>query len=592
MKKIFKTCLFSLFIFILFSLCHNVKANSINKISMDIYVDSNGNALVTEVWDCYANQGTEVYHPYYNLGNSKIQNLTVSEGNTNYTTLSSWNTSGTLNSKAYKCGINRISNGVELCWGISKYGSHTYTIKYDITNFVSELTDSQMIYWTLIPYDFSTSIGNVYIKIHTNFTIPNTIDVWGYGNTGTAYVYNGYIEMQSDGKLPTSDYMTILVKFPKGTFHLQNNINKDFNYYYEMAEEGAVHNSGSSKEEMNPLFAMFLCLFSLLPFIIMVFAIIAIFCTKTKYDYGPEGKTISRNVDYYRDIPCKKDVFRAYYIGFQYEIIKNKTDILGAIILKWLKDSLIRVEQKETNSIFKKENTIIVLNQTTSAAFKDKKEKELFSMLYTASKDGILENKEFERWCSNSYSKILSWFDNIISREQEKLVNEGLIIEEKEKCFKIFTRKVYKFMPELRQEALELAGLKRYLLDYSLIKEREAIEVHLFEEYLIYAQILGIAKTVAKQFKDLYPEVIEESNFNSYDNIMFIHACAYSGISHANSAKSRAESYSSGGGGFSSSGGGGGSFGGGGGRRRFPLKQTRNRTVHFTKFPSYFFIYL
>ena len=37
------------------------------------------------------------------------------------------------------------------------------------------------------------------------------------------------------------------------------------------------------------------------------------------------------------------------------------------------------------------------------------------------------------------------------------------------------------------------------------------------------------------------------------------------GISAANTAKSRAESYSSGGGGFSSGGGGGGSFGGGGG---------------------------
>ena len=76
---------------------------------------------------------------------------------------------------------------------------------------------------------------------------------------------------------------------------------------------------------------------------------------------------------------------------------------------------------------------------------------------------------------------------------------------------------------------------------------------------------MGIAKKVAKEFKDLYPEVIEQSNFSSYDNIIFIHTCSTSGIRSANSAKSRAESYSSGGGGFSSGGGGGGSFGGGGG---------------------------
>ena len=84
----------------------------------------------------------------------------------NYTTLNSWNTSGSLSSKAYKCGINKISNGVELCWGISNYGSNTYTVKYTITNFVSSLADCQMVYWTLIPYDFSNSIGSVKIKIH------------------------------------------------------------------------------------------------------------------------------------------------------------------------------------------------------------------------------------------------------------------------------------------------------------------------------------------------------------------------------------------------------------------------------------------
>ena len=50
-----------------------------------------------------------------------------------------------------------------------------------------------------------------------------------------------------------------------------------------------------------------------------------------------------------------------------------------------------------------------------------------------------------------------------------------------------------------------------------------------------------------------------------FDNIIFINMCASSGIFHAESARTRAESYSSGGGGFSSGGGGGGSFGGGGG---------------------------
>ena len=62
-----------------------------------------------------------------------------------------------------------------------------------------------------------------------------------------------------------------------------------------------------------------------------------------------------------------------------------------------------------------------------------------------------------------------------------------------------------------------------------------------------------------KEFKDLYPEIIEQSNFTSYDNIVFIHMCSSRGITQANAAKSRAQSYSSGVGGFSSGGAGVGS---------------------------------
>ena len=272
MKRIFRTFFITLFAFVLFSLGKCAFASSIDKISMDIYVDSSGNAHVTEVWDCRPTQGTEVYHPYYNLGRSEIKNLSVSEGSTVYTTLSSWNTSGSLSSKANKCGINRISNGVELCWGIGNYGSHKYTVKYVITNFVAELSDSQMIYWTLIPYDFSNPIGSVYIKIYADSPIADNIDVWGYGNYGgTAYVYDGYIEMQSDGRLSSNEYMTILVKFPLGTFNTTNELDHDFDYYYDMSQEGATSYNGSSSSGFK---SFIIGLLNFLPY--LLFFVIAI----------------------------------------------------------------------------------------------------------------------------------------------------------------------------------------------------------------------------------------------------------------------------------------------------------------------------
>ena len=554
MKKTLKTLLLTLLFFIALALFSNVKANSISKISLDIYVDSYGTAHVTESWKCSASNGTEVYHPYYNLGNSQIQNLTVSDETRTYDTLFSWSTSGSLSSKAYKCGINKISDGVELCWGISTYGSHTYTVKYNITNFVSELSDgNQMIYWTLIPYDFSNTIGSVYIKIYADRYMPNTIDVWGYGNTGYTYVYDGYIEMDSDGKLPSNNYMTILAKFPNGYFNTSNKLNHDFNYYFNMAEKGTRENPKNKTSTI----VKTLNFISISLFVgLWVFILTTISISTPKFNLGITKKELKNSKDYFRDIPCD-NIYKAYYLAYQGGILKNTTDILGAIILKWIKDDIVTI--KELNK-----KSAIILSGANTSKITDNKELELFNMLDKASKDGTLENKEFENWCKTNYNKILKWFDEIIKREQNKLITSREIILEKRKIL-FMTKSYYNFQPSLTEELKHIANLKKYLLDYTLIKDREAIEVHLFEEYLIYAQMLGIAKQVAKQFKELYPEIIQESCYSTYDNFLFINAWCASGITSANTAKARANSYSSGGGGYSSSGGGGGSFGGGGG---------------------------
>ena len=251
--------------------------------------------------------------------------------------------------------------------------------------------------------------------------------------------------------------------------------------------------------------------------------------------------------------------------------MKNKTDILGAIILKWLKAGIIRTEQRDGGKIFKKEETVIILGDEVTKKFDNEREESLFHMMHVASKDGILENKEFERWCKSSYERILGWFDNILKDQRMSLAADGLLKSEGKGLFGT----KYIATQELKEEALHIAGLKRFLLEYTLIQDRYAIEVELFENYLIYAQLLGIAKQVSKQFKELYPDMIEQTNYSSYDNIIYINHVSSSGVSSANAARAAAESYSSGGGGFSSGGGGGGSFGGGGGRRRFSLNQAR-----------------
>ena len=219
-----KKCL--MFLLCLMFSINIVYANDIKKITMDIYVDNNGYAHVTEEWTATLSSGTEGYKPYYNLGNSEITNYKVSLNNTYYQTLSYWDIDASFQEKSYKAGINPIDNGYELCFGISEYGTNTYKMEYTITNFVSKTEDSDMIYWQLVPYELSDKPDYVYIKIYSDFLYDKDLPVWGYGNYGGyAYVYDGYIELIHEDELQSDEYMTVLVKFPKGTFNTSSSLN-------------------------------------------------------------------------------------------------------------------------------------------------------------------------------------------------------------------------------------------------------------------------------------------------------------------------------------------------------------------------------
>ena len=562
-RKLSRFCMFLLLLFLYI----DVYANNINSINMDIYIDINGNAHVKEIWNTYLNQGTEGYRAYTNLGGASISNFSVSDNTKMYTTLDYWNTSASFNNKAYKAGINRINNGVELCFGISKYGSNKYTLTYDINDFVVDLNDSQMIYWNFVNRDLASLTDSVYIKIYADHSFSNSLNVWGYGNYGGyAYVYDGYIEI-SNYSLDSDEYMVGLVKFDKGTFNTTNHINQEFQYYYDMAEDGAVDYVDDEKNGFNIFIIIMNIILTALSFIIPIIVMIfAINSTKNKagtykLDFGTTGSKLPKDVNMFRDIPCNKDIIRAYWVANSYGLVKQKTDFLGAILLKWLKQKHIEIKSNTVGTIFKKENTCIVF-QTQVPNLDNQLEKDLYSYMYIASKDGILESREFEKWCKNNYSKILNWFDKILDYESDILVDEGMLTKESKKVLGIFNSTVYSVNPKMYEEAIQMKGLREFFKYFKNMEDKKAIEVMLWEEYLMYAQIFGVAKEVAEQFKKLYPDVITDYN---YESVVFVRNITYTGMVSANTARSRAQSYSSGGGGFSSGGGGGGSFGGGGG---------------------------
>lgn len=557
--KNLKYLLFMVLFFWTFSF---VKANEIYSIDVSLELDDEGNGKVTEIWNMYVNQGTEVYKPMGDLGNSEITNFHVSDGYTNYDSLSSWSTSGSLSSKAYKNGINYTDDGIELCWGMSSYGNHTYVITYDVSNIIYEVDDSEVLYWKFINDSMNPAPKKFSVTVFGPTSYEDTLDVWGYGYEGYAYVENGFIKMSNveNRNFKSSEYAVLLVKYPLNTFNTDNYIDQfhTFDDFYEQAENGSFK---YNYNKIDTLHMIMLIILGIIQFLFPILIIFFVFKSVKNSRVNYVKKTLE-NVNNFRDIPCDKDIFRAFFLSNVYNLNLKKEDLLGAVLLKWLRDEQIKIVKQTKKKLFGSKE-IIALDLTKSLEGNEL-EKSLYQMMQDASKDLILEEDELKKWCKNNYSKFFKWFDNVLSTVRNDYIKSlDITVTESGKMFK---SKSYVIGDRLHEEALKLDGLKKYLKEFSRIKEKEPIEVMLWQEYLIFAQIFGIAKEVSKQFKNLYPEVFENNNYHiDYVDILWINTITTSGISSASSARSAAQSYSSGGGGFSSGGGGGHSFGGGSG---------------------------
>ncbi len=586
MKEYNKAKYLILFTFFLF--IPQVKANSIKNIDMDVFVEKNGDASVTETWKTTSNEGTEIYRGYATKSYS-ISNFTVSDDlGRNYEFLSDWDISGSFSDKAYKNGINYNDDGIELCWGISQYGNRTYTLKYNISNLVKQYTDNQGIYFNFL--SSIKAVDSVKITIHSDepFSLDNA-KIWDFGNNGEINFKDGKIVLTAKN-LTESQYIVGLVRFEHNIFDISNITSESFDDVYDSAMSDVK--DIEKPFEIKDIFLLLVAaiFFNPILWIVLLMIFINKFNKKSEkltefilgsrkrsgdLDFGLDGNVLPEDVNYYREIPSNKDLERAYWVCLKYSVIpeeKVKQGIIGAILLKWIKNGYITVLKMEKGILsFKDNNYAIDLTKITNVD--NEIENGLLKILITAAgPNKILEAKEFKKWSKKNYSEVSSWFSSIDDQVELNLEKEGLITLTQETTQGMFgTSKnitIKNVNPKLKEEAIQLKGLKKFLLDFSIMPEREYFEVKTWEEYLIFAQLMGIADKVAEQFSKIYPNFNQESLLNSdfatlavINMADFGYAGMVRGYEIANSRSSEDHDYS---GSSRSSGSGGSSYSSGG----------------------------
>ena len=563
LKNLIFLLLFYLFITI------NVYANTIYSIDMEIYIDENANAEITEVWKVKGSNGTEWYKPLRNLGNSKLSDFKVSMDGQDLT-YKYWNINESLNQKAGHYGINYNNEDTELCFGKSDYNEHTFTLKYNLSNYIFNTSDAQVLYWTLFPKFQNVDFRILRINIKSFYDFPDTLDVWSYGFKCYAYVENGQIFLTNEDYPSMNDqYAVALVKFPKETFNTLNTTDyfETFNDVKQTADEGSFNydyndipynyeESKNNQSFISKIFNFIANFWIIIPLLFGAGGAIK-YAQNNQYGYKNNKTIDKKSVPFFRDIPCNKDIYYANALVALNNFDYKEANILGAIILKWVKEEKVKFIKQKTG-LLKKEASCI--DMRLNPTFTNNLEEKLFKVMYDASGDGILEPKEFEKWAKRNYNTFFYIFKNFKNDKIAELKANGHIYTRtsKEEC------KYNNVMDDmLYEESKKLYGLKKFLQEFSNISSKETLEVHLWDEYLMFAYIFGIASEVAKQIKNLYPELLEQNNID-FDTIIIINNISTNTVHAASAARSAAQNYHSGGGGFGIGGGGGGSFGGGG----------------------------
>lgn len=530
-KKMYKI-IFIFTIVLLYMFIGKVYASSINDIDIDVYIDKNGDANVTETWKEWLNEGTEGYKEYKNLGNSEISDFQVfDDTGKEYQYQDQWLTSESFENKAYKCGINKYGNEIELCWGISNYGYRTYVLKYKISNIVQQYTDTQGIYFNFLNMDLL--IYNAKITIHSDF--PFSLEnsrIWAFGTEGEINFIDGNIVFSATNLMPGSDYMVVMARFQSNIFNTTNNINESFDQIYDDAMKDAFYPNDPWKRflyiisiiwESNHTFIMYfigmivlMIIFQSIlfkPRISNKFLNVQLVIGKKDIKLPPNWK-----IKYCREIPFNKDIFKAYWVMNTYNMAKEqdlKKNLIGAFLLKWIEEDKITI-CKNKKGIFDIFSGNYAIDFSKNVEIEDYTEKKLFEILKDASGiNKILEPNEFKKWSLNNFRELEQWFSSALYYGKNKLEIEQFIISEeveKRSLFRKYTIKRKRLSPKLKEEAIKLKGLKKYLTEYSLMKEKESIEVKLWEDYLIFAQLFGIANKVEKQFKEMYPELDIKDN--------------------------------------------------------------------------------
>ena len=556
-------------------------ASTVKRIDVKAVLQKDGTAAIEERWLIDLDNSdakTEWYVTHRSIDGIHLQNLTVEgyvpghAGLVQFETLSEWDVNASRKEKTGKCGL--ANNDQEVCWGFGDWGEHEYIVRYQLTNLVKSYDTNDGFNHCFVDMDCTVEQARVVITAADGIMLSeDNTRRWAFG-------YEGIIEFEGDsivatpnGPIGNGKRMIIMLEFDKDVFQPASTAAESWESRKQRALEGSDFLQDNGEEEemgfwdwvlfgivvLLSIFSYFFVnLIATLVLSLMWLLLCAVWWVVSLAPLRKWNKRKKLGIvkgNYCREV--KKD----------WTLVKNKMvidelsyfygmsnqNVIGALLLKLMAKGDVTIVREEYK---KKEREMLKIvhpwqEMDQNAKGDDRLAAHVLKLLTLASGDDlVLQPNEFDKWCRQKKNKTdIQNFMKMLEGKPDK--------------------------EYISQNAAQIYGLKAFLQDFTLLNERETMEVGLWDQYLVYAEFFGLADQVRKDMERICPEYLRISNITkslevSTDGavVYMFSDSIYTATTNAIERMAERSTSSSGFSSISSSGGGGGFSGGGGGGGR------------------------
>ncbi|MBO4659125.1 MAG: DUF2207 domain-containing protein [Prevotella sp.] len=201
---------------------------------------------------------------------------------------------------------------------------------------------------------------------------------------------------------------------------------------------------------------------------------------------------LTQGMEYYRDIPARGNLKVASVVmnSLSSKWLTDYSGLFGALILRLVDCDALKMENKAT-MYGTEPHPVLSIGQWPGTEKRvangiDAQEAEFEGQFHqlmsdAAGSDGVLQPRELQRHLRRHRPDAFIESLKTLTDEEKVVAGDAAT-------------------------AKQLLALRKFLLDFSLIRERGTNELVLWKEYLVYATLFGIADKVCKNFEDTYPD--------------------------------------------------------------------------------------